>query len=170
MAIAHTGHGGRNGHSSCTGHGSERRQRSFASTTVNWISLYARCRCQPTDSDRVVMLDISMQLLVVREVVVLLMASVVDVSDATVMSTGHLLVGWQADAQLMVGVACALTARVHERRVVSTLDEVTSCVDARQQSVETLVQRVVTVRQCNTRVYNVDKTGSSSELISDSAD
>jgi len=64
--------------------------------------------------------------LVVTEVVVLLVALVVDVPDTAVMRTGHLLVGWQADAQLVVRVTRALAARVDECRVMGAFDEVTS--------------------------------------------
>jgi len=112
------------------------------------------------DSDGVIMFDVGIQLLAVQfvasAVVIVLFAVVVDISDAAVMCAGRLLV-WRRDAEVVIRVACAGTTRVDERGVMCTFDEVTSGVDTRKYTAESLVQRIVAVRQCDAWIYSIDK-------------
>ena len=100
------------------------------------------------------MFDISTQrLVIVQLVVVQMLTMIIHISDATVVrARGELI--WLDDAEVVVRVACTRAARVDERRVVSAFDEVTSRVNIRKKSSESLIQWVVAVRQCYARIYN----------------
>ena len=78
--------------------------------------------------------------------VVMLSAVVVDVSDAAVVRARGQRVHY-VQRQLVVRVASASTARRHEHRSVSALDEVTARLDVRQNTAEPVVQWVVAVSQ-----------------------